>query len=206
MFKRKCKITFISHGSTIYSEDNRLTDKLDYPPLNENGYNELRKIVDFIKTRGLKTNKIYASPALATVQSAEILADELKQDFETLPDLYNRKCGIWSGLSFSQIEKKYPDMLDQLHLNPLGFCPENGENIQDFNNRVNEIITKIIDKNLRGRVIIVTHPSIIQSAIKSALNIPAENQYKIYIRPASATQISYYEDWASLIYSGYKPL
>lgn len=97
-------------------------------------------------------------------------------------------------------------MLDQLHLNPLGFCPENGENIQDFNNRVNEIITKIIDKNLRGRVIIVTHPSIIQSAIKSVLNIPAENQYKIYIRPASATQISYYEDWASLIYSGYKPL
>ena len=59
MFKRKCKITFISHGSTIYSEDNRLTDKLDYPPLNENGYNELSKIVDFIKTRGLKTNKIY---------------------------------------------------------------------------------------------------------------------------------------------------
>ena len=124
--------------------------------MNENGYNELSKIVDFIKTRGLKTNKIYASPALATVQSAEILADELKQDFETLPDLYNRKCGIWSGLSFSQIEKKYPDMLDQLHLNPLGFCPENGENIQDFNNRVNEIITKIIDKNLRGREII-TH-------------------------------------------------
>ena len=111
MFKRKCKITFIAHGSTIYSEDNRLTDKLDYPPLNENGELELEKIVDFIKKRGLKTNKIYASPALVTVQSAEILADELKQDFETLPDLYNRKCGIWSGLSFSQIENKYPDML-----------------------------------------------------------------------------------------------
>lgn len=206
MFKRKCKITFISHGSTIYSEDNRLTDRLDYPPLNENGYNELSKIVDFIKKRGLKTNKIYASPALATVQSAEILADELKQDFEVLNDLYNRKCGIWSGLSFSQIEKKYPDMLDQLHQNPLGFCPENGENIQTFNDRVNKIISEVIEKNLRGRVIIVTHPSVIQSVIKNVLNIPAENQYKIYIRPASATQVSFYEDWASLIYSGYKPL
>lgn len=206
MFKRKCKITFISHGSTIYSEDNRLTDRLDYPPLNENGYNELSKIVDFIKKRGLKTNKIYASPALATVQSAEILADELKQDFEVLNDLYNRKCGIWSGLSFSQIEKKYPDMLDQLHQNPLGFCPKNGENIQTFNDRVNKIISEVIEKNLRGRVIIVTHPSVIQSVIKNVLNIPAENQYKIYIRPASATQVSFYEDWASLIYSGYKPL
>ena len=46
MFKRKCKITFIAHGSTIYSEDNRLTDKLDYPPLNENGELELEKIVE----------------------------------------------------------------------------------------------------------------------------------------------------------------
>ena len=206
MFKRKCKITFIAHGSTIYSEDNRLTDKLDYPPLNENGYDEINKIVEFIKKRGLKTNKIYASPALATAQSAEILADELKQDFETLPELYNRRCGIWSGLSFSQIEKKYPEMLDQLHQNPLGFCPENGEDITTFNNRINECINKIIEDNLRGRVIVITHPSVIQSAIKNALNIPAENQYRIYIKPASATQISYYEDWASLIYSGYKPL
>lgn len=206
MFKRKCKITFIAHGSTVFSEENRLTNKLDYPPLNDNGYKEMNKIVEFIKKRGLKTDNIYCSPALCCVQSAEILADELKQDFTTINELYTRKCGVWSGLTFDEIEKQYPEMLEELHKTPQNFCPEGGEEIADFNNRVSKIISEIIDKNLRGRVIVVTHPSIIQSAIQNALSIPPEHQYKIYIKPASATQITYFTSWASLVYSDYTPL
>ncbi len=206
MFKRKCKITFIAHGSTIYSEENRLTNKIDYPPLNDNGYQEIKKIADFVKKRGLKTDNIYCSPALCCVQSAEILADELKQDFTPINDLYTRKCGVWGGLSFDEIEKQYPEMLEELHRTPQNFCPEGGEDIDLFNKRVNDIVSQIIEKNLRGRVIIVTHPSVIQSAIKNALSIPPEHQYKIYIKPASATQISYFTSWASLVYSDYTPL
>lgn len=206
MFKRKCKITFIAHGSTIYSEENRLTNKIDYPPLNDNGYQEIKKIAEFVKIRGLKTDNIYCSPALCCVQSAEILADELKQDFTPINDLYTRKCGVWSGLSFDEIEKQYPEMLEELHKTPQNFCPEGGEDIDLFNKRVDNIVSQVIEKNLRGRVIIVTHPSVIQSAIKNALSIPPEHQYKIYIKPASATQISYFTSWASLVYSDYTPL
>ena len=32
-FNRKCKITFISHGATIYSEEGRFSDNPNYPPL-----------------------------------------------------------------------------------------------------------------------------------------------------------------------------
>jgi len=205
MFKRKCKITFIAHGSTIYSEENRFSDKLDYPPLNETGYNEMQKITEFIKKRGLKTNKIYSSPALRCVQSAEIISDELKQDFETLENLTNRKFGVWSGLTFEQIEKKYKT--EDIKSTEIMFqCPENGEHLDDFKNRVNEQLQKIISLNHRGRVIVVTHPAVIQAAISNALDIPSKSIYKIYIRPASATQISYYTDWASLVYADHIPV
>ena len=200
MFIRKCKITFIAHGSTIYSEDNRFIDKLNYPPLNENGENEVKKITEFVKKRGLKTNKIYSSPSLCCTQSAEIIADELKQDFEILSDLTNRHWGIWGGLTFNEVKKKFPND------NIPACCPEKGEPIEIFDERVQKIIEGVIDNNLRGRVIIVTHPTIVQAAISNALNIPVENQYKTYIRPASATQISYFTDWASFVYSGYYPI
>lgn len=200
MFQRKCKITFICHGSTIYLEDNRFTNKLDYPPINENGESEIKKITDFIKKRGLKTNKIYSSPALCCTQSAEIIADELKQDFETINELTNRNYGEWNGYTFEELTKKYKDK------NISADCPENGEDIKDFNKRINDILAEIISKNLRGRIIIVTHPEVIQAAICNALKVPAENEYKIYIRPGSATQISYFTDWASLVYSGHVPI
>lgn len=205
MFQRKCKITFISHGSTIYSEENRCNEKSDYPPLNENGYNEIKNITDFIKKRGLKTNKIYSSPALRCVQSTEIISDALKQDFETINELTNRRWGVWNGLTLNEIKKKYADKNTNLN-DIFASQPENGENLIEFNERIDKIISNIISENIYKRIIVITHPSVIQAAIANALNIPPENQYKIYIRPASASQISYYENWASLIYADHVPV
>ena len=48
-FDRKCKITFICNGATIYSEDDRFTDSEAYPPLNDAGQDEIERICDFLK-------------------------------------------------------------------------------------------------------------------------------------------------------------
>ena len=48
-FDRKCKITYICNGGTIFSEDNRLTDSENYPPLSEAGVEEVERICDYLK-------------------------------------------------------------------------------------------------------------------------------------------------------------
>ncbi len=206
IYKRKCKITFISHGATINTEENRLFDDETYPALNATGKYEIEKIAEWVKNKGLKIDRIYSSPALRTIQSAGIIAQKVKKDFETLNDLTSRKSGIWSGLSYDEIELKYPKMLDEYHMNPENFCPQGGETIPDFNKRISDCIESIIEKNLYKRLIIITHPEVIQSVIASALNIPVKNQFKVYIPTGSASQISYYEDFSSLVYSAYLPI
>ena len=69
-----------------------------------------------------------------------------------------------------------------------------------------KIIDELVSQNIGNRIIIVTHPEVIQAAICAALAIPADKLPKIFIRTGSATQISYYEEWASLVYSDYVPL
>lgn len=207
MFNRKCKITFISHGATIYSEENRIcTDNDNYPPLNDAGEEEIEKICEWLKTRGIQNDKVYASPSLRSIQSAEMIAKVFKKDFEVLDDLTSRKCGVWSGLTYEDIEEKYPQMLEQMHENPCSFQPEGGEAIADFDKRISKIIKKIVDENVGNRIIIVTHPDIIQAAISSAIKLPAQHQAKVHVKTGSATQISYFESWASLVYSGCVPL
>ena len=205
MFKRKCKITFIKHGSTIYTEENRLFDDENYPPINEIGRVEMEKISQWVMQKGLKIDKIYASSALRTIQSARILSKICKQDFEIVDSLKSRKAGVWSGLSFEQIEAKYPKMLEEYHKNPEEYWPEGGENTLELNNRVSKTINDIIKNNIGKRLIIITHGEIIQAAIRNALDIPPKNQFKVYIPAGSATQISYYTDWASLVYSSFIP-
>ena len=105
MIKRRCKITFIRHGATIYTEADRLSDKDNYPPLNETGKEEIEKVSQWIKKRGLMVDKIFCSPETRVTQSAGILSKICKKDFEIIPDLTAKKSGTWSGLSSEQIEK-----------------------------------------------------------------------------------------------------
>ena len=203
LFKRKCKITFIRHGATINTEENRLLDNEKYPPINADGKIEAEKIANWIKNKGLKIDKIYSSSALRTVQTARIISEICKYDFQVIENLIARKSGIWSGLSFAEIERKYPNMLDEYHKNPTNYCPDGGETNAEFNMRVNKVISEIISENLNKRLIIITHGDVIQAAIANALKITPENQFKVYIPTGSATQISYFEDFASLVYSSY---
>ncbi|MBO6087614.1 histidine phosphatase family protein [bacterium] len=205
-FDRKCKITFICNGSTIYSEDYRLTDSEKYPPLSDKGVDEIEKICTFLKKRGVKNDKIYSSPATRSKQSAEMISKLFKQDYEIIEDLHPRKCGGYNGLTFPQIEEKYPDALERMINRTDIPTPDDAEAVSDFIKRVKISINDIISQNQGNRIIIVTHRDIIKAAVCSALNMPDSSLHRIYIKSGSATQISYFENWASLVYCDYIPI
>ena len=205
-FDRKCKITFICNGSTILSEEDKLTDLENYPPLSDAGQNEIERICDFLKLREIKNDKIYSSPALRSTQSATMISKKFKQDFEIIEDLHPRKCGSFNGLSFKQIDEKYPEALEKLILNPDIATPNDSESIADFIYRVKTSINNIVEQNIGNRIIIVTHKDVIKAAICGALNLPDTSLFRIYIKSGSATQISYFDLWASLVYCDYKPI
>ena len=197
-FSRKCKITFICHGATIYSDEFRFSDVDNYPPITENGYEEMTKICDYLKRRAIKNDKIYSSPATRALQSAKMVSKVYgKKDFEILEDLKPRKCGSFNGLTFEQVELIYE---------PEKRTPEDAESVTEFITRVGKTINNVVEANIGNRIIIVTHPDVIKAAICDALNIPHSSLQHIYIKTGSATQISYYESWKSLVYSDYTPL
>lgn len=205
-FNRRCKITFICNGATIYSEDDRFTDSENYPPLSENGQQEIEKICEFIRKRGIKNSKIYSSPAVRSRQSAEMVAKVYKQDFQVIEDLHPRKCGSFSGLTFEQIYEKYPDDMERLLNSPETAVPDDAESISAFITRVGATLNRIIEENIGNRIVIVTHKDVIKAAICLALNIPHSSLSKIYIKSGSASQISYFEKWSSLVYCDYTPI
>ena len=203
-FNRKCKITFVCHGATIYSEEGRFSDAQNYPPLSDQGVDEIENVVNYLKARAIKNDVIYSSPAIRVQQSAELVAKLFKQDFEIVEDLTQRQCGEWNGLTYSQILEKYPQGVSEILANLES--GKTGESTPDFIKRIKHVIDDLVEKNTGNRIIIVTHPDVIQAAISGALEIPADKMLKIYIRTGSVTQISYYENWASLVYCDHVPL
>ena len=204
-FDRKCKITFICHGSTIFSEEGRFSDMEKHPPINENGVEEIAKICEYLKKRKVKNDIIYSSSATRCIQSAKFVSKVYKKDFEII-DLKPRRCGGFSGLTFENIESKFPEQLEQFINSPEIATPEDSESVDEFVKRVSQVIDEIVENNRGNRVIIVTHPDVIKAAVCSAINVPLTSFHRIYIKTGSATQISYFKEWKSLIYSDYTPL
>jgi len=205
-FNRKCKITFICHGATIYSEEGRFSDVNNYPPLSELGVEEIDNITKYLKARRVKNDVIYTSPSLRTAQSASMIAKLFKQDYEIVEDLTTREWGDWNGLTFDDILEKYPTSIDDMINHPDKKVPANGESSIEFVNRTKKVIERLVEQNSGNRIIIVTHPEVIQAAICAALEINAGILPKIYIRTGSATQISYFNGFASLVYCGSVPI
>ena len=198
MFKRICKITFIAHGATVYSMDGIVNDTLKYPKLNEFGEEETEKVCEYLEKRGVAYDKVYSSPNACCTQTAQIIAKLFKQKPITI-NLLQRNHGAWHGNFYADIFKENGSAA-------LVNTPENGEALNAFNKRISKELDKIIKENKGNRIIIVTTPEIIQSAIAKTLEITPENQHKILIKTGSLTQISYFEGWSSVIYSGYVPL
>ncbi len=205
-FNRKCKITFVCHGATIYSEEGRLSDAENYPPLSELGVEEMENLTKYFKARGVKNDVIYTSPSIRTVQSAMMVAKVFKKDYVIVDELKTRECGKWNGLTYDQIEKEYPGGFYKILSDPNDKTAAGAESSIEFIERIKKVINEIVEQNTGNRIIIVTHPEVIQAAICAALEIAPEKMPKIFIRTGSATQISYFDNWASLVYSGYVPL
>jgi len=205
-FNRKCKITFISHGATIYSEEGRFSDNPNYPPLSDLGIEETENLVKYLKARAIKNDVIYSSPSLRTQQAAEMVSRLFKQEFEIVEDLTSRKCGGWNGQTYSQILSKYPNGISEILANLESDNSNSGESTVEFIKRIKKVIDRLVEENAGNRIIIVTHPDVIQAAICAALGISADKMLKIYIRTGSVTQISYFENWSSLVYCDHVPL
>ena len=199
MFKRKCKITFITHGATVHSLEGIINDSESYPKLNDFGEEEISKVCEYLKKRAVSYDKVYTSPSARCIESAQTIAKLFKKKFTEI-DLRARKYGAWSGQTFT-------DIYEQYGAKAIIETPEGGEDLKAFNTRVNETIKKLIDENRGNRIIVVTTPDVVQAAVAKTLGLKNENQYKVLIKTGSITQISYFEgNWSSLIYSDYVPL
>ena len=121
-----------------------------------------------------------------------------KQKPQTINELTQRNHGVWQGTSYSDLFKEHGSKA-------LTLTPEKGEDLKVFNKRISEIINTLVKENKGNRIIIVTTPEVIQSALAKTLNLSAQNQYKMLIKTGSLTQISYFDGWSSVIYSDYSP-
>ena len=193
---------FIRHGSTDYPED-RIYKGDNGPALNEEGRLQAERLGAWLKGNDIVA--VVVSPSTRTIETATPIVKSLGIEYKIMGELKERGFGIWEGLTFSEIEKRYPEGLSKWKIDPVSYIPEGGETIIDIQKRVNSVVQWVLQEYKGKKVAVVSHTGPIRVIITQALQIPMINYRHLQIHPGSATRIDYGTIAANLIYLGVLP-
>ena len=168
------KIYLIRHSESIDDIENCYGGIADFE-LTENGKNKVKERRKEIDNYGIE--KIYTSPYKRAYQTAKILNENIKTELKVIEDIRELNShGVLSGVNkelakdiFSYVFKKeeYKNTGYYFGKTFLG-----GEDIKEFDNRVEKAINSIIkDSEGLSAIAIVTHGGVHRSIFKNILNV-----------------------------------
>ena len=119
-------ITFylVRHGETVWNKAGKFQGRtdIDLSPL---GLKQADKAAEWLKNK--KVDSIISSPLIRAAHTAELIAGEQGISIEYDSGLMELSFGQWEGLTFDQINAKWPGMMDQMFRNADGIELPGGE-------------------------------------------------------------------------------
>ncbi len=152
-----------------------------------------QQVIDTAKQlRNIRIDKIYASPVIRTMETAQIVGNVLGMDFELDERLYEIELGKLIGMNYEEVTTKYGDLF-------LRFYAEHDPVLDSFGvepfsavkQRVKSLLDDVLKKHEDSNVLMVTHLDPIKAALATLLDLNAEALYRWHIRNASLTVLKH---------------
>jgi len=147
------KLILIRHPQTNWNKTERYLGRTDIG-LNQKGKKQARAIGRYLKKE--KITAIYSSDLSRALTLAALLAKQHGLASKKDKRLREIDFGFWEGLTFSQIQKKYPVIVKKYLNNPLKTTIPGAESFLNFKKRVSRIFGEIL-KAKKGTVVVVSH-------------------------------------------------
>jgi broad specificity phosphatase PhoE len=164
------------HGESDWNAANRFQGHSDRP-LTELGRRQARALADLVAAADVEA--IYSSPLLRALETARIVAARTGLEVTTRDDLREVDTGSWSGLSRTEVKRRFPEGFERWTSGGAGW--DDGETYDAMGERVLSALRDIAAGHPEGRVLIVSHGGPIR-AIQAAAGGMDIHEYR-RVRP-----------------------
>lgn len=130
-----------------------------------------------------RVDAAWTSPALRATQTAAALQLNATAD----PMLRDINLGRWTGRSFAEVRENEPDAV-AAWTSQNDAAPHGGESVVALLERVAGWLDKL--KQQEGRIVAVTHPAVIRSAIVLGIDAKPMSFWRIDIAPLCRVRLS----------------
>jgi broad specificity phosphatase PhoE len=163
------ELLLVRHGETDWNRERRFQGHAD-PPLNERGREQAHALAADLA--GERIQLVYTSDLRRARETAEIVAARLEADVVALRELREIDVGEWQGLTWPEIEARYPEGARAWHEHGHGW--ETGETYDELGERVVAALRRIAADHPEERVLVIGHGGTIRAtrAFLEGLSVP----------------------------------
>jgi broad specificity phosphatase PhoE len=163
------RLVLVRHGETAWHAENRYAGSADIP-LNEHGREQAEQLATWAKTAGL--DALWTSPLARALQTAAPVAATARLEPRADPRLREVAFGEGEGLTRAEMRQRFPEAYAAFVVDPVASYLPGGEDPVAAVARASACLTDIAAAHPTGRVLVVTHSTVIRLLLCQLLGIP----------------------------------
>ncbi|MFJ1702116.1 bifunctional RNase H/acid phosphatase [Kitasatospora sp. NPDC088346] len=184
----------LRHGETALTPQKRFSGSGGSDPeLSERGRWQAERAAAALAERGT-VQAVVSSPMLRTRQTAEAVAARLGLEVRIEEGLRELDFGDWEGMTFAEVQQKYPEDLDAWLGSAKARPTGSTESFTNLTHRVGVARDKTLARYAGKTVLMVSHVSPIKTLVRLALGAPPDSVYRMELSAASLCAVQYYAD------------
>ncbi len=191
----------IRHGQTEWNSTGKYQGSTDVP-LSKLGEEQAECAAAWFDT--IHLDAIFSSPLCRAKKTAEALAARKQMEIQVMPEFQEISFGVWEGLTYEEIEARWPGEIDRMYNEPETLRIEKAETFQEVQDRTMKGIHEIIAKGDDKVYAIVSHGAAIRTILCGMLELPLHMSWHFCQSNANISRIDYYGEgqaWLNLLNS-----
>lgn len=190
----------VRHGATEWNARGRIQGQSD-PPLNETGQGQARHLglrlssVPFVEARCSDLRR-------CSETAAGILLGRNDVRLQEMPELREKNFGAWEGLTFREVEVRYPDLYrNWLMAADPSFAPPGGESDLQLYSRADTVVDRLQQArtDVDGNLLVVTHGGMLRALIVRFLGLPAQTMWKFRFANTGLSVVTVFDDGSAVV-------
>lgn len=191
-------IIFMRHGQAYNNVQKLLVGRNLESHLTELGIEQVKNTSQILKT--IDIHKIYSSPVIRTMETAEIVSKIIDLPVEKDERLFEIELGKLVGMYYEDLINKHGNLFVKF------YCDDDQNSLLEFEvesfgavkKRISELLKEIVIKHANENVLLISHLDPIKAAISLVMNIKPSSVYNIWIPNASLNIFKNYNNDLSL--------
>ena len=167
------KLILVRHALTVDNQKSRLSGHID-SSVSEEGKEQIDKITNYLKDFDI--DKIYTTTSSRTKDTVKKLSELKSIEIIEKESLKEISFGDFEGLTFKEIENRYPEEFQDMIKKGYEYKYPNGESLIDSYNRVCTELDNIISDCDNQTILICSHGGTIRNIITYLIS----NSYKYH--------------------------